>query len=392
MKGLPRFLRHCLEAARRLPLTKARPFRPKEGLADGSAREHDLSRKFCAAPWEHFEIGTRGKTYMCCPKWLPKAIGYVGTSDIMSVWNSKRSQRIRRSVLAGDFRYCVQKECPLIQSGDLPDRDAVTDPRLRRIIDERIVVLDDLPTLFNLCYDESCNLRCPSCRRDRIMFAEGPELAARRAIQEQLVQSLFDAPHDRAFCVNVTGSGDPFASPLFRELLSSIDGSQFPNVRFNLQSNGVLFTPDNWERIRGLHRNIDRVMISLDAATAETYAYTRMGGNWARLLENVAFLGKLRGEGHIRHLSLAFVVQGKNYREMPAFVALAKGFDNIDRATFSLITDWGTYDRDEFPTHAIWQADHPEFESFLTTLEDPIFDDPIVHLGNVHSYRTLRAG
>lgn len=366
---------------------EARPFRRGAGLrARGLGREQDLRGKFCSKPWDHFEIHPNGDTFLCCPKWLPTVVGNCQRQDVDSVWNSPQAVAVRQGILDGSFRHCVQQECPVIQAGGLPDRDAITDPRLRRIIDEAVVELDEPPREFNLCYDESCNLQCPSCRRDRIFFGEGPEYEQRKRIQDMLVEGLFAEPHERHFRLNITGSGDPFGSKLFRDLLTTIDGRQFPNVVVNLQTNGVLFTRANWERIHKLHGNIGNVLVSFDAATPETYAYTRRGGNWSALIENARMLGELRREGRIRMLRFDFVVQQRNYREMPAFVRLAQELAPVDRVSFNLITDWGTYGR-AFAEHAIWRRDHPEFDAFLDVLRAPALRDPVVHLGNVSEYR-----
>ena len=368
-------------------VAEARPFRRGAGLAAGSpGAPRDLRTKFCGKPWEHFEIHPNGNTYLCCPKWLPTVVGNSQEQDLDGVWNSAKAKAVRASVLDGSFKHCVQAECPAIQAGSLPERDAVTDPFLRRVIDQNLVEVAEPPRLFNLCYDESCNLQCPSCRRDRIFFGEGPDYERRKRIQDMLVAGLFAEPHERHFRLNITGSGDPFGSKLFRDLLTSVDGSKFPNVVFDLQTNGVLFTQANWDRMHKLHGNIGNVLVSFDAATADTYAYTRKGGNWTALLENARMLGELRRALRIRQLRFDFVVQQRNYREMPEFVRLAKELAPVDAVSFNLITDWGTYGR-EFAEHAIWRSDHPEFAAFLAVLRAPELQDPLVHLGNVSGYR-----
>ena len=51
------------------------------------------------------------------------------------------------------------------------------------------------------------------------------------------------------------------------------------------------------------------------------YRWTRRGGDWDQLLDNMEFLAELRRSGEIGRLSLYFVVQHANFREMPAMVA-----------------------------------------------------------------------
>lgn len=66
-----------------------------------------------------------------------------------------------------------------------------------------------------------------------------------------------------------------FASKVFREQLFQLDGSKYPNMRINLQTNGVLLTPKSWRRMKAIHANISAVIVSIDAATQPTYEITR---------------------------------------------------------------------------------------------------------------------
>lgn len=358
------------------------------GLGEGGlGRSGPLKDFFCPRPWEHFEISSGGVAWVCCPAWLSTPIGNCQEADIMDVWNSATSQRIRASILDGSFAYCSQQECPVIQNGNLMRRDALPDARLERIVAQGLTLIDEPPRTFNLCYDESCNLACPSCRAQPIRHNRGPAYDERLAIQRRITSSLFAEPHTESFTVNVTGSGDPFGSKLMRDLLLGIDGAKFPNVAINLQTNGVLLTRKYWRALSKIHGNLGQILVSFDAATPETYAYTRRGGDWERLIQNTRFLAERRAEGAFDWLRLDFVVQKTNFREMPAFIELAKGFGQVDQITFALITDWGSYSPQAFAEHAVWRRDHPEHENFLEVLRSPLLADPLVYHGNLAEYR-----
>ena len=262
------------------------------------------------------------------------------------------------------------------------------DPFLKPIVEDRKVVLETDPTFINFCNDPSCNLSCPSCRIEKLILRTGPEFDARQEIQNKVVEGFISEPSDKAFTINVTGSGDPFASKVFRDFLFDLKGADFPNMLVNLQTNGVLFTQKNWERLHKIHQNLQAMFISFDAATADTYAITRRGGNWDMLLENVRFLSRRREEGFFKILRLDFVVQVDNYHEMPAFIRLAKSL-KADRASFSMVTDWGTWPKEIYETKCIWKETHPEFAEFIRVLRDPVFSDPIVELGNLTEAHTL---
>jgi len=380
-------LKFYIDRTRRLARRMARHGqRDSEGTLN---TEQNLQGRFCRNPFVQLDVYEDGRLYSCCSTWLPVPIGNLKRMSVDEAWNSRTSQLIRESIFDGSYRYCHQKVCPKIQGGTLPTiEEAREELALREVIDKRQTRLDDLPNFINLCNDASCNLYCPSCRVQRINYPHGKEYEKRQHLQDKLTQELFSRPTHRSFTVNVTGSGDPFASTVFRNFLFNLNGDDFPNMRINLQTNGVLLTPKNWRRIRKIHRNIATVLVSFDAATEETYKITRRGGNWQWLLDNTARLGDLRKTGELGMLRLDFVVQQANFREMPQFVALAKSL-GADQVAFSMVLDWGTWSIAEYEKQCIWKQDHPEFDEFIAVLEDPVFDDPFVALGNITEYRAM---
>ena len=351
--------------------------------------EKNLEGRFCPQPFTQFDLYEDGRVYACCNAWLPTPIGNLNHSGVMDIWNSQTSQAIRRSILDGSYKYCDHKVCPAIQSGSLPTLEAsATNPLFRDAIVNGNLEAAEAPGFINLCNDASCNLYCPSCRPERINHPSGKEYEKRQHLQDLLEAELFTQPTERPFVVSVTGSGDPFASAVFRKFLYGLNGHDFPNLTINIQTNGVLLTERSWIRMQNIHDNIQTIIVSYDAATPATYAKTRRGGNWDLLMENTARLGRLRESGELRFLRLDFVVQQANYREMAEFIQLGKKL-NADRVTFSMVLDWGTWPPAVFREQCIWRQDHPEFEEFLELLRDPVFDDPFVDLGNISEYRAL---
>ena len=314
--------------------------------------------KFCKNPFDQFEIHPNGMVSVCCMSWLPEKIGNVKEESVKEVFNSEKAQEIRESILDGSFKYCDHKLCPYIQNGSLPDKEEVTDPRHKSIIKNN-KTKDLEPTFYNLCYDESCNLSCPSCRKNKILYYEGKVYEEKKKIQDNIIKHIFGKPHDNYCLINVTGSGDPFGSKLFRELLFSIDGEKFPRVFFNLQTNGVMFTPKYWEKMKRIQKNINTVMVSYDAGTPETYKITRRGGDWDQLQKNMKFLSSLRQKGLINELRIDCVVQKANYKELDKLVKI--GLDlKVDKVFFSLLVDWGTWTPEIYKQNCIWKKTHPE--------------------------------
>lgn len=345
----------------------------------------DLHDRFCRVPFEHAEIHMEGRLFICCPTYLPTVVGTVGEHGLLDQFNSAKAQEIRQTILDGSFTYCHQLLCPAIQAGTLPRRDDVTNPRLRTIIDQGIVAGLE-PREISLNYDDSCNLSCPSCRTTLVQVDRGPEYEKRKATQDRIIRDVFDAPHRHKILVTITGSGDPFGSKLFRDLLFGLDGSLYPNVRIRLHTNGVALTPAVWGKMARIHKNLEGIMVSVDAGNEADYQITRRGGNWHNLLENLEFLGRKRRDHAFTFLRLNLIVQRDNFRGIPDFIRLGKRIGATNCA-LTLLNDWGTWSKEEFAARTVWSRDHDQFEEFLEVMADPLLGDPIVNLGNVAEAR-----
>lgn len=342
-----------------------------------------LADRFCTRPFESFELQENGTVNLCCPTWLRTRAGNLHANSAAEIWNSPAAQAVRAGIHDGSFRHCNHSVCPAIQAGTLPlRRDVAKEPRYREIIRAKATAMPDPPIYINLSHDKSCNLSCPSCRQKRIQFNDGPEYEQRLALQQKLEAAFFTEPTGRSFMVSVTGSGDPFASRVFRDFLFRLDASKFPGLYVNIQTNGVLFTAKTWGNLWRLHGRISSVLVSLDAATEPTYDIVRRGGDWGQLLTNMEFLAGRRRAGQIKELIVFFVVQRANFREMPDFVRLGKRL-GVDRITFQRAINWGTWTGAEYRDQAIWDPQHPQYPDFARIMADPVFDDPVVFLGNL---------
>ncbi len=70
---------------------------------------------------------------------------------------------------------------------------------------------------------------------------------------------------------------------------------------------------------------------------------------------------------------------------MPDFVKLCKEF-KFDTVNFSRISDWGTYTPREMKCLSVHKANNPEHQNFLDILNDPVFLEPIVDMGELNEF------
>ena len=331
----------------------------------------DPRGRFCPKPWRELELRPDMSAHACCPAWLPVPIGKADGEAGTAFWNSAAAQAIRRSVLDGSFTWCSRMHCPHITAERLPKRDALTDAELRQVVADRTTVVAKGPRRVLLNYDRSCNLACPSCRRERIVADRDERVRLDEVADRVVLPLLADAR-----VVKATGSGDPFASAHFRRLLTKLDRKSHPMLRLQLQTNGLLCDERAWAEL-DLDGRVDALWVSVDAARAETYGVIRRFGDWRRLRANLDFMAGLRARGGVGDWRLDFVVQAGNYQEMPAAAELARtlGADGIH---FHMIRNWGTFTPQAFQNHLIAAPDHPQHPQFLQVLGHPLLDWPKV--------------
>lgn len=348
-----------------------------------TGRPAGAERLFCAQPFERFEVlgggGDRGEVYFCCQSWVTRSIGNMGARPVAEVWNGKAAQDFRRSILDGSFKYCRSDLCPYLQRVDGPVQRLadVVDPDLRDVIDNHRTVMPFGPKDVICCFDQSCNLSCPTCRDHLIMETAHGEAIVR--IQKRLeTEALADAR-----LLYITGSGDPFGSPYFRRWLQTMDRAAMPKLeRIHLHTNGLLWTPRIWASIPVETRSLVKsATISIDAAQAETYAENRRGGEFATLLQRLAFIAELRRNGPLQYLEIHMTVQLNNFAEMPAFVELGRRH-GCDRVTFHKMLDWGSFPPDEYAARAVHLPRHPRHAELLAMLQTAALQDPLVNLSN----------
>jgi hypothetical protein len=345
-----------------------------------SAMERFPERKlFCPMPFKMIEIERGGSTNLCC--WLPRSPGNMNGKGIMDIWNSPEAQEIRASILDGTFRYCDLERCPYFASGSLPLQKNITEGPYAEIIRKRITKFDTAKVF--LAMDPLCNLRCISCRKDFARLDDAEETEVKR-IMESVMEDI-----PRITALGLSGSGDPFASPLTRNFLFSHDSEKHPHLKLYILTNGLLFNGECWEKMKRGRSAIASVQVSIDAATGETYEKLRLGGSFDTLMRNLRFLSDLRRRGEIGEFIISFVVNAVNLREMKAFATM--GFElGCDQIAFSYMSDWLSLDEEEYRELAVHVPSHGEHGVLRDILKDPLFADPRVFLHNLSGLRPGR--
>lgn len=330
-----------------------------------------LKGKYCYHPFNTITVDNHGDVFMCvCQAWLPISVGNIlEFNSLEEIAHSPKAREIQASIIDGTFKYCDHNSCSLIKTGDLSNR-----------IDHR----PDTINWINFCIDNSCNLTCPSCRQEFMFVKEGPVYDHLMQISDHLARLINEHNHYIKF--SLSSDGDPFASLIYRNLMSKLD-LRGKTAEIEIITNGILLK-DHWHKLENIYDNIIRVKMSFDAGNSQTYSITRRGGNWDKLIEGSKHVIKWKQKSYSdAAIAGNFVVQATNYRDMPEYVRLCLelGFDEI---MFQKIVDWGTFNG-KFAEHAVWDSAHPEHQAFLEILKDPIFDHKKVIMNNVAEYREI---
>lgn len=342
-------------------------------------REEEISNSFCSRPFEQAWVINEGEVYLCCPVHMPISIGNAYTQTWEEIWNSDIAQEIRASILNGSYKYCNRYYCPYIV--DYPPQKAINyaGTPYEEIIANKTTKLpkEHKLAIAGVAYDYTCNLCCPSCRREYY------KLDDKQAKKIQHAKELVTLPlMKQAKSFHISG-GDPFASHHSKDLLGRINPAEFPSLSIlEISTNGVLFDQKQWERLANLHYLDIKVYLSVDAATEQTYNIVRRGGDWQRLNSNLKFIAKLRKENKIKVFNINFCVQDHNFKEMIEFLKLGLSL-NVDTVYFQKIYNSTAFTADEFTQRTVFNPSHPQYSEFIEILRNPIFIENRDHVGFV---------
>lgn len=309
----------------------------------------------CTYPFESLQYTINGNVTPCC--WSTKyVLGNMYKDEMVDIWNSERMQDFRKTIYDGSYKFCDLEHCPKLRIST-EDNDVPLDDK---IIKEKPVVIEQLPKVLELHYDQTCNLKCPTCRTEIINHN------SLKHENDEILQNL------RPFAEVITfgGVGDPFVSNHIRSFLFSVTYEEISKVKvIGIVTNALLFNKALWENISpAVKSKTLEISISIDAATLETYELNR-GGDWNTLLENLQFISSL----DFQDVTISMVVQKNNYKEMKDFILIARKFGFL--TLFQRLGDWNTFSEKEFRDRNIWSPSHMDHEDFLEVYSDPIFQD-----------------
>jgi MoaA/NifB/PqqE/SkfB family radical SAM enzyme len=313
--------------------------------------------KYCLSPFVMIEVTLNGDVRMCgCGAWMSTTVGNLTRSTLQEILGSDLAQKIRQSIVDGSYVYCNEKFCGVIASNGLNDIDTVP-PDIRALFDD--VSKFEMPHHISFQGDETCNLSCPSCRT-QIKKTPLEKQQAQQQIGKIISDNLFSEASDRKIRLEVSGTGEVFASPMLMNFINSIDPSKFPNLELAIGTNGLM-CEQNWHKLGPIQSAVRKITVSIDAAQSDTYEKIRRGGTWPQILQAMKFLqNKKHQQGFVLHTRM--IVQQQNYLEIEQFYQLCQQLD-VDVVEYSRLQNWNTWSGLEFRSHDVFNPAHSEHES-----------------------------
>jgi radical SAM protein with 4Fe4S-binding SPASM domain len=169
----------------------------------------------------------------------------------------------------------------------------------------------------------ACNLGCPECPSGLKQFTR-PTGKLDLALHEKMLNQVSKS----VFYINYYFQGEPFLHPQFLELIRQ---AKKHKIYTATSTNAHFIDQQKAEEI--IDSGLDRLIISIDGLTQETYENYRVHGNLAKVIEASKLLiaAKKEKKSATPHLIFQFLAVKPNEHEIPAIFTLGNelGIDEV---------------------------------------------------------------
>lgn len=183
----------------------------------------------------------------------------------------------------------------------------------------------------------SCNLRCPQCPSGLREFSRNTGM-----LDFPLYKKVIDEVHEDLVYLILYFQGEPF---LNKKFLDFVRYAASKNIYTATSSNAHYFTDEMAKAT--IESGLDRLIISIDGTTQETYGKYRIGGNLEKVMEGTQNLVKWKKKlGRTTpHIIWQFIAFRHNEHQIPEIKRLAReiGVDELGIKT-AQIYDYQTSD------------------------------------------------
>jgi len=285
---------------------------------------------YCVLPWKAFYMHEHNgalSALPCCARWINRGYGPVEDGmSLLELWNGPGAVEIRRLIAEGRQEELCAADCPWLFFGRFAEgtvgiipgpQEFEANQRLNnQEIIERRTILKSLPMAIRVIPTLKCNLKCRMCHQDHKTDIRFPEtlMTDVRNIGKYIYEYQLHG-------------GEVLISERFCQWADTEWFAENPQMLLSVVTNATKIPERTWKALRCLR--INHIMVSINAATSETYRYISGADLFDNVVQNVVVLKKLSKEHALRKFQvfLSFVIMRSNYHELPAFANLANQLD-----------------------------------------------------------------
>src|SRR6478609_1577194 len=218
-----------------------------------------------------------------------------------------------------------------------------------------------LPISISFEPTTSCNLRCPECPSGLRSFTRPTGM-----LDLQLYRKVLDELSGQLLYLILYFQGEPYLHPQFFEL---VQYARKKKIYIATSTNAHYLTDENARKT--VESGLDRLIISIDGTTQETYESYRVGGNLEKVIEGARNIVKWKKElkSSTPHVIFQFLVVKHNQHQIQELKQLAKeiGVDEVGLKTAQvyeyedgneLIPDLDRYSRYKKTAEGKWEVKH----------------------------------
>ena len=147
-------------------------------------------------------------------------------------------------------------------------------------------VIKGLPISISFEPTTSCNLRCPECPSGLRSFTRPTGM-----LQEDLFKKTIDELHNTLWYLIFYFQGEPYLNVSFLEMVKYASSK---NIYTATSTNAHYLTEENAKKT--IESGLDRLIISIDGTTQETYEQYRVGGQLNKVIEGTKNIIKWKRE------------------------------------------------------------------------------------------------
>ncbi len=225
-----------------------------------------------------------------------------------------------------------------------------------------------LPYAISIEPTNTCNLRCPECPTGRNALTR-----AKGSIEPDFFRRLTDQIASHTLYLNLSFQGEPL---MVRYLPDLVVYAKSKRMYISLSTNAHFLDETMAKQL--IQSRLDRIIISMDGMTQDTYERYRIGGSLERLKTNLETLVRLKKSIKSHHplIELQFLVFKHNYHEINQLRLFAhqSGVDRLRLKTAQIERqDAGRELLPEDPRFSRYHHSDPESTELKNTIPNACF-------------------